>query len=118
MSGLFAGSKWEQPVTCEHCSRVLSECDCPRDASGRVRAPSAQAARVSREKRGGGKIVTAISGLDPAASDLPAMLKQFKTICAAGGTIANGRIEIQGDHREKLVGVLRELGYPAKTAGG
>src|SRR5437867_1265854 len=117
MSGFFAGTKWERPVTCERCSKALDQCQCPRDAAGRVKPPSQQPARVSREKRGGGKIVTVITGLDPAASDLPGMLKRFKTACAAGGTIANDRIEIQGDQRERLVGLLRELGYPAKPAG-
>lgn len=46
------------------------------------------------------------------------MLKQFKSLCAAGGTIAEDRIEIQGDHRERVLTALKGLGYPAKSAGG
>jgi translation initiation factor 1 len=63
-------------------------------------------------------MVTIISGLDARATDLPAMLKAFKAKLGAGGTISEGRIELQGDHRDKLVGILRELGYPAKPSGG
>jgi len=83
-----------------------------------VLLPRDQPARVSRERRGGGKMVTIISGLDARATDLPTMLKTFKSTLGAGGAISEGRIELQGDHRDKLVGILRELGYPAKASGG
>ncbi len=63
-------------------------------------------------------MVTIITGLDARATDLPAMLKTFKAKLGAGGTIGEGRIELQGDHRDKLVEILREMGYPAKAAGG
>jgi translation initiation factor 1 len=83
-----------------------------------VLLPKDQPARVSRERRGGGKMVTIIRGLDARATDLPAMLNAFKAKLGAGGTISDGRIELQGDHRDKLVGILREMGYPAKASGG
>ena len=76
---------------------------------------------------GGNKTVTVVSGLDPAATDLAAMLKQFKGKLGTGGTIAEGRdakgrptteLEIQGDHRDKVVETLKAMGYPAKAAGG
>ena len=80
--------------------------------------PKDQPARVGQEKRRKGKTVTVITGLDPVASDLDAILSQLKSECAAGGTISEGRIEIQGDHRERVLAVLRDLGYPAKISGG
>ncbi len=80
--------------------------------------PKDQPARVGREKRGKGKTVTVITGLDPVASDLGAILGQLKSACAAGGTISQDRIEIQGDHRERVLAILRDLGYPAKMTGG
>jgi translation initiation factor 1 len=83
-----------------------------------VLLPKDQPARVQRERRSGGKTVTLIRGLDPVASDLPGLLKKLKTVCAAGGGIADGAIEIQGDHRDRIVELLRSLGYPAKTSGG
>ncbi len=80
--------------------------------------PRDQPARVGREKRRKGKTVTVIKGLDPVASDLGAILGQLKAACAAGGAIKDGRIEIQGDHREKALAILQGLGYPAKLNGG
>jgi translation initiation factor 1 len=62
--------------------------------------------------------VTVIAGIDPVASDINALLARLKSACAAGGTINEGRIEIQGDHRERVVAILKELGYPARPTGG
>jgi translation initiation factor 1 len=118
MPGLFDGTPLERPVTCEVCEQPLSQCACPRGATGAVLLPKDQPARVGREKRRKGKVVTVITGLNPVASDLDAILTQLKSTCAAGGTISGGRIEIQGDHRERAVSFLRGLGYPAKLSGG
>ena len=63
-------------------------------------------------------MVTVITGLDPSATDLPAMLKELKKKLATGGTVSEGVIEVQGDHRGTVVDFLRHMGYPAKPAGG
>lgn len=63
-------------------------------------------------------MITVITGLDASATDLPAMLKQFKAQFGTGGTIIEGRMELQGDHRDKLVEILKQAGYPAKASGG
>ncbi len=118
MSGLFAGTPLERPVTCEACGRTLAECSCPRDAAGRVLLPSNQPARVRREKRSGGKTVTIVTGLDPVASNLIEMLRELKTKCATGGSAAHEHIKLQGDHRETVIEYLKAKGYPAKAAGG
>jgi len=118
MAGFFAGTPSERPVTSDRCGQSLKMCKCPRAADGRVMLPKAQPARVSRERRGGGKMVSVITGLDPRATDRPATLKQFKAQFGAGGTISEGRIELQGDHRDKIVEILRQMGYPAKPSGG
>ena len=118
MSGLFSGTKWQRPVTCERCEKPLAECACPRDAAGNICLPKDQPARVSRERRGGGKTVTVVTGLDPKATDAAEMLKRFKAELGTGGTVADGRIELQGDHREKVLAALKALGYPAKASGG
>jgi translation initiation factor 1 len=117
MGGLFAGTPLERPVTCERCGAPLATCACPRDAAGKIVLPRDQRVRVRREKRRG-KIVTVIGGLDPEASDLAGLLKQFRTSLGTGGTVSEGEIELQGDHREKVLGVLRGMGYAAKAAGG
>lgn len=75
--------------------------------------------KVGRETAGRrGKGVTVISEvpLDEAAlKELAAVLKQK---CGTGGTVKDGRIEIQGDHRDRLIAELEKLGYKAKRSGG
>lgn len=79
--------------------------------------PRDQAVRVQRERRRG-KWVSVVTGLDPTASDLPALLRDFKQRGSAGGGLRDDGFELQGDHRELLVEQLKALGYSAKAAGG
>lgn len=111
MPGLFAGTSLERPVTCEWCEQLLNACRCPRDASGKVLLPGQQTVTARMEKRGKGKVMTVAAGFDSSASDLPAILKQLKAACGAGGTIEDGVICVQGDQREKVAATLRQLGY-------
>ena len=85
--------------------------------SGRTRAPAR--VRVGREVAGrGGKGVSVISGLPLAGPDLEALASRLKRLCGAGGGVRDGVIEIQGEHRDRLVAELRQLGYDAKRSGG
>ena len=75
--------------------------------------------RVGRETQGrGGKGVSVITGLPLTQERLEELAKQLKKRCGCGGTVRNGVIEIQGDHRDLLVAELTRLGYPAKRSGG
>ena len=75
--------------------------------------------RVGREVAGrGGKGVSVITGLPLAPAELEALATTLKKICGAGGAAKDGRIEIQGDHRDRLVAELCKLGYDAKRSGG
>lgn len=75
--------------------------------------------RVSREVSGrGGKGVTVISGLALPAAELEALAGELKRACGAGGALREGRIEIQGEHRDRLVAELVKRGHAAKRAGG
>jgi translation initiation factor 1 len=75
--------------------------------------------RVSRETQGrGGRGVTVILGLPLAAAPLEQLAKELKGLCGAGGAAREGRIEIQGEHRDRLVAVLESRGYRVKRAGG
>ena len=75
--------------------------------------------RVAREVAGrGGKGVSVITGLPLNASGLEELATQLKKSCGAGGVAKDGRIEIQGDHRDRLVAELIKLGYDAKRSGG
>ena len=78
--------------------------------------PADGVARVFREKGGrGGKTVTVIRGLE---GDLDAVASDLKRYCGTGGAVKGAAIEIQGDHRDKVVARLRSSGYRAKPAGG
>lgn len=114
MPGLFDGTPLQRPVTCETCNKSLTDCTCPRDAAGTVLLPKDQTAIVRLEKRPGGKLVTAVSGLDPAATDLPALLKQLQSRCAAGGTVQDGQVQLQGDHRDAVAAALQTAGFRVK----
>jgi translation initiation factor 1 len=91
-----------------------------------VRQPAARPApagppkiRVSRETAGrGGKGVTVITGLPLNADQLAELAGQLKRCCGAGGAARSGRIEIQGEHRDRIVAELARLGYDAMRAGG
>jgi translation initiation factor 1 len=75
--------------------------------------------RVGREVSGrGGKGVTVISGLPLATDALETLAGTLKRSCGAGGAVRAGRIEIQGEHRDRLVAELLRLGFEAKRAGG
>ncbi len=75
--------------------------------------------RVGREVAGrGGKGVSVITGLPLAGAELEALARQLKKLCGAGGGVREGVIEIQGDHRDRLVTELCRLGYEAKRSGG
>jgi len=84
-----------------------------------TRPASGARVRVAREVAGrGGKGVSVIAGLPLFAADLEALASRLKRLCGAGGAVRDGVIEIQGEHRDRLVAELRKLGYDAKRAGG
>jgi translation initiation factor 1 len=74
--------------------------------------PSEQRVRVRVEKRPNGKRVTVLSGLE--IVDREALLPRLKALCGAGGTIKEGNLEVQGEHREKVLEELAKRGYKAK----
>lgn len=81
--------------------------------------PSQQNIRVQASRAGRkGKTVTIISGFQSKPETLAALLKQLKAQCGAGGTVKDNEIEIQGDHKQKLVQILTQLGYKVKISGG
>ena len=75
--------------------------------------------RVSRQTQGrAGRGVTVISGLTLRAAELEALASELKRRCGSGGTVRDGAIEIQGEHRDTLVAELARRGITAKRAGG
>jgi translation initiation factor 1 len=79
----------------------------------------AHTVKVSRETAGRrGKGVTVVSDLPLSEEQLKELATQLKNKCGTGGTAKDGRIEIQGDQRDRLVVELEKLGYNVKRAGG
>ncbi len=75
--------------------------------------------RVSRQTKGRkGSGVCLITGVGLGEAELKKLAKQLKKKCGSGGTVKNGIIEIQGNHRQVLVDALIKLGFKAKLAGG
>jgi translation initiation factor 1 len=75
--------------------------------------------RVGREAQGRkGTGVTVISGVPLDEAGLAALARELKQRCGSGGTAKEGVIEIQGDHRERLVTELEGRGYRVKKSGG
>jgi translation initiation factor 1 len=87
---------------------------------GATSTPKAQQrVRVQRTKAGkGGKLVTAITGLEAPEAELKALLKQLKAAAGTGGTVKDGLIELQGDQVAPALAALEKAGYRAKQAGG
>ena len=82
-------------------------------------APNDGVVRIFRERGNrGGKTVTVIRGLPERGPSLDARLGELKRLCGAGGTLREGSLEIQGDHRQRIAERLRGLGYKVKLAGG
>ena len=92
--------------------------DLRRQSERRSRA-SRQTARIARDrKRRAGKTVTVISGLRHDPATLETLLKTLKQQCGAGGTLKDGELEIQGDHRDRVAAALAAMGYKTKMVGG
>ena len=81
--------------------------------------PQQQTAYLHRESGGrGGKVVSIVKNLTLSESDMKSLAKKLKQECGTGGTVKDGLIEIQGEHRQKMADVLQKLGYKVKIAGG
>ncbi|MEG3862038.1 translation initiation factor [Microcoleus sp. herbarium12] len=82
-------------------------------------APNQQTLKVEASRKGrGGKTVTVISGFQEKPEILADLAKQLKAQCGTGGTVKDNEIEIQGEHKQKLLEILKKLGYKAKISGG
>jgi len=81
--------------------------------------PATGPARVRLERQGrGGKVVTVVENLPGHPARIEELGKTLKSRCGAGGTVKGRVVEVQGDHRDRVVEVLLALGIAAKKAGG
>jgi translation initiation factor 1 len=104
--------------TCPVCRRAVATCGC---AASRARPITGGdgIGRIRREIGGrGGKTVTVVTGLPLEEGALLALSRRLKAACGTGGTVKNGALEFQGDHRDALVSLLAKEGFRTKLAGG
>lgn len=101
---------------CSNCRRRLDACVCPTKRAVATGDGIVRIARDRRRRRG--KTVTVITGIQASDAALEELGAALKRLCGSGGSVKDGAIEIQGDHRERLAARLTELGYRVKIAGG
>ena len=74
--------------------------------------------RLQLDRRASGRVVTVVSGLPGSAVEIESLAKQLKAACGAGGSVKNGVLELQGDHRDRVEAALRARGRHSKRSGG
>jgi translation initiation factor 1 len=103
--------------TCPQCRQALADCRCAATQAQQLRGDGR--VRVGRESAGrGGKTVTVVRGLALTDAQIADLGKQLRSACGTGGTAKDGVIEIQGDHVERVLGLLLKAGHAAKRTGG
>ena len=109
---------------CPECGKPVSACSCKSKKAVKASKqptgyPKDGTIRIQREVKGRkGKTVTAVFGVPLDDGALQAFSQTLKRRCGAGGSVKDGVILIQGDHRQTLLDTLRKLGYTATLAGG
>ena len=101
---------------CPACRRPVAECVC---SQAKPAPKSDGVVRVRLETKGRkGKGVTVIAGVPLSGEELDRLGKSLKQRCGSGGTVKEGNIEIQGDHRALVMEELGKKGWTVKRSGG
>ncbi|MEW6712669.1 MAG: translation initiation factor Sui1 [Candidatus Riflebacteria bacterium] len=102
---------------CPGCNQPVADCQCRKKSNNAGKNDGI--VRVSRETKGRkGSGVTLITGIPGDEEKLKQIAADLKKKCGAGGAVKDGVIEIQGEHRDKLLIELQKLGFQVKKAGG
>jgi translation initiation factor 1 len=90
---------------CEVCGLPKEICVCEDIAREH------QKINIAVDQRRYGKMMTVVEGINPNELDMDTLVSKLKSICACGGTIKDGKIELQGDHRTKVKETLEKMGF-------
>lgn len=90
---------------CPRCGLPKEICACEEIAREQ------QKITIALDQRRYGKMMTVVDGINPHGLDMNALVSKLKSICACGGTIKEGKIELQGDHRTKVKDTLEKMGF-------
>jgi translation initiation factor 1 len=109
-------------IPCPACGKLPPPaCGCalppgpPEPAKPKLRP---ETIKLRREKRGGGREVVILEGFPKGGFDLEALARDLKRRLGTGGAVRGFALEIQGDHRDALAGLLLERGFRSRRAGG
>lgn len=106
---------------CPSCGRPTGKCTCKKKKAVKIQSVYTYdgVVRIRRDVKGRkGKTVTAVFGVPLKDKELKEFAKILKRKCGTGGTVKDGVIIIQGDHRETLLKKIKQQGYTVKIAGG
>ena len=106
---------------CPSCGNPTTKCTCKKKKTSKKQSiyPNDGIVRIRREVKGRkGKTVTVVFGIPLDDKKLKQFAKTLKRCCGTGGTVKDGIIIIQGDHRETLLNEIKKRGYTLKLAGG
>jgi translation initiation factor 1 len=106
---------------CPSCKHPATKCTCKKKKTTKKQTtyPNDGVVRIRRETKGRkGKTVTSVFSIPLDDNKLKQFAKRLKQLCGTGGTVKDGIIIIQGDHRETLLKEIKKEGYTAKLAGG
>lgn len=90
---------------CSTCGLPEELCICEEIAKEQQRI------KIYTDSRRYGKVVTVIEGFDASGIDINELARALKNKCASGGTVKDGKIELQGEHRKKVSETLKGMGY-------
>lgn len=74
--------------------------------------------RIRLDRRASNRVVTVVTGLPGSQADVESMARSLKLACGTGGTLKDGALELQGDHRARVEAALAARGLKSKRAGG
>ena len=103
-------------MLCASCEKPVKACICKQEAAAKGQPGVVRVARETKGRKGKG--VSLVSGVPLVGAELAKLAKELKQKCGSGGTLRDGVIEIQGDHRDKLVVELEQRGWTVKRVGG
>ncbi len=96
-------------TVCNTCGLPKELCVCESIAK------ESQEIKIYTIKKKFGKKNTVVEGIDTKQIDLKDLAKKLKNMLACGGTGKEGKIELQGEHRQKVKEELIKLGFPSET---
>lgn len=100
---------------CPHCGWPERDCKCSSNRSPSESIPARIVAKLRVEKAGrGGKTVTVVYDLPRNAAFLKELAQELKRACGTGGAVGDGTVELQGDLRARVRGVLSNKGFVVK----